>query len=289
MFQNTLNKKSAKIPKIICGIIIAIFIVAVGYFLLSAFWFWTSLEIIGGAAVAIGCIGELYLFVNPVDENDEFKKSHHRRRELQCITAVAMGVTIEFIALFHAISEGVRLEKQVEVLRKQNYELKNEQLKKGERFALALDVFSNALKGKPKSPVEVLWSDDEGWTFGKKITNGLMQAGWSLVNLRPINADDATQLGLTNSTPINNVPDGTFGPIVFVTKEPNAFPKSKDLSLLYQTNTIVGAVENAFREAAAMSHAEPVNFRTKSDLEMSSNKLKIVILKGYSKGFEKTN
>lgn len=97
----------------------------IGYWSLSSFWFWTALEVFGGAAVAIGCIGELFLFVNPADENDELKKAHHRRRELQCITAVAIGVTVEFIALFHAIQEGATLERSTKQLASANLVLRS--------------------------------------------------------------------------------------------------------------------------------------------------------------------
>jgi hypothetical protein len=125
MCQNTPNKIIDKIPKIICGSIIAIFIAVVGYASLSSFWFWTALEVFGGASVAVGCVGELYLFANPADENDELQKAHHRHRELQCIMAVAIGVTVEFIALFHAIQEGATLERATEQLASNNLVLRS--------------------------------------------------------------------------------------------------------------------------------------------------------------------
>lgn len=100
-------------PKVICGIIATISIVVIGFLVLSSFWFWTSWETIAGGLVAAGCWGEWYLFRNPVDEGDELQKLRHRRKELQCIIAVAIGVTAEFAALSHAIPEAVRLETNV--------------------------------------------------------------------------------------------------------------------------------------------------------------------------------
>jgi len=113
MCKKTPIKKTSRIPKIICGIIIATFIAVVGYISLSAFWFWICWVFIGAGLVAIGCIGEWVLFINPAPESDEKLKSHHRHRELQFITAVAIGVTMDFIGLFHEMPEAIRLEQNV--------------------------------------------------------------------------------------------------------------------------------------------------------------------------------
>src|ERR1700690_2093630 len=98
MRQKTPTRKNGKIPKIICGIIATISIVGVCFFEFSSFWFWTSWEIIAAALVAIGCIGEWIMFLKPAKKGGE---SDHRHRELQFITAVAIGVAMEFFALSH--------------------------------------------------------------------------------------------------------------------------------------------------------------------------------------------
>lgn len=91
-------------------IIATISIAAIGYVSLSAFWFWICWVFVGAGLVATGCFGELYLFANPAEKGHE---SHHRWRELQFIAAVSIGVTMDFIGLFHDIPEAIRLEKDV--------------------------------------------------------------------------------------------------------------------------------------------------------------------------------
>jgi hypothetical protein len=113
MCQKTPTRKTSIIPNIICITIATFAIAVIGYFSLSPFWFWICWVFVGAGLVAIGCIGEWYLFINPAPESDECLKSHHRRREFQFITAVAIGVTMDFIGLFHEIPEAVRLEKDV--------------------------------------------------------------------------------------------------------------------------------------------------------------------------------
>ncbi len=121
--QKTQTKKKATIPKIVCGIIATISIVVIGVFSLSPFWFWTSLEIVAGLLVAGGCWGEWYLFKNPADEGDESAKHLHHSREVRCIIAVAIGVTVEFVALAHSIPEAVQLEKDVAQIGSTNAQL----------------------------------------------------------------------------------------------------------------------------------------------------------------------
>ncbi|MGD0252432.1 MAG: hypothetical protein ABSC01_07010 [Verrucomicrobiota bacterium] len=123
IFQKIQTNATAKNAKIACGIIATISVILIGHFLLSSFWFWTSLEITAGALVAGGCWGEWYLFNNPPDEGDALHKSRHRRKELQCIIAVAIGVSVEFLALFHAIPQGARLEKDVAEIGRTNEQL----------------------------------------------------------------------------------------------------------------------------------------------------------------------
>jgi hypothetical protein len=145
----------AKIPKMICGIIATISIVVVGFFSLSAFWFWTCLEITAGGLVAGGCWGEWYLFKNPPDEGDESQKLLHRRKELQCIIAVAIGVTVEFAALSHAIPEAIRLEKDVEEIGTTNAQLVAENLVSRSNVAAlelrVMEISNNVVKNDPRN------------------------------------------------------------------------------------------------------------------------------------------
>jgi hypothetical protein len=124
MLKNTPTKKTSKTPKIICGIIIAIFIAVVGYFSIPSFWFWICWIFIGAGLVAIGCIGEWVLFINPLPEKSEARlKAYHRQRELQFITAVAIGVTMDFIGLFHEIPKAMQLENDVVLIGSTNAQL----------------------------------------------------------------------------------------------------------------------------------------------------------------------
>jgi hypothetical protein len=115
---------------LIFTVVATISITVFGRLVLSPFWFWVYWEVFASALVAIGCGGEWYLFINPAKEGHE---AQHRRKEFQFITAVAIGVFMEFLALGHAIPEALRLEKQVEGLRKENFilEAKLEQLQRG--------------------------------------------------------------------------------------------------------------------------------------------------------------
>lgn len=102
----------AKIPRMIWGIIIATFIAVVGYFSLSAFWFWVSLEIIAALLVAIGCSGEWWLHHHPAGRRKKEKDEHHKL-ESRFIAMVSLGVIMEIFALGHSIREGVKLENEV--------------------------------------------------------------------------------------------------------------------------------------------------------------------------------
>jgi hypothetical protein len=100
----------SKPAKIVSGILVAISIAVIGFFALSRFWFWVAWEVLAAALVAVGCGGEWWLFIHPSSDDNSVA---HRRRELQCISIVAIGVAMELLALFHAIPEAMRLEKDV--------------------------------------------------------------------------------------------------------------------------------------------------------------------------------
>src|SRR5947207_16024411 len=94
--------KISKIPKTIWGIMAAILAVISGWVLLSSLWFWICWEISAAALVAIGCFGEWYLFKTIPKPEEEL---HHRKRELQFILVVAIGVAMELMALPNSIQE----------------------------------------------------------------------------------------------------------------------------------------------------------------------------------------
>lgn len=101
----------SKIPKMISGILAAILIAVVSYILLPLVWFWIGFEVFAALLVAVGCVGEWYLFHRPAGR-EKREKEQHRKFESRFILAVAAGVTMEFFALAHAIPAAIRLEKE---------------------------------------------------------------------------------------------------------------------------------------------------------------------------------
>ena len=155
--------------KIICGIIATISIAVLGFFMLPSLWFWISWEVLAAGLVAVGCASEWYLFLKPSKEGDEAHKLHHRRRELQSVTAVAIGVLMEFLALSHAIPEAIRLEKnvsdantRVEELRQENdlleAEIQPRRIKPEQRAVIMTDL--RGLQG-PKCRVSIVYNQPD--------------------------------------------------------------------------------------------------------------------------------
>src|SRR5437879_5309371 len=100
IFQKMATWIKSKITRMIWGILATTSIAVVAFLVHPRLWFWVSWEVFAAALVAIGCIGEWYLFGNPATVGHEAK---HDRRELQFISAVSIGVTMELFALAHAI------------------------------------------------------------------------------------------------------------------------------------------------------------------------------------------
>lgn len=175
------------IPKMISGILATFSIVVVGYFLLRPIWFWVCWEIFAAGLVAVGCAGEWYLFKNPA------KRGHapeHKRSELKFVTAVALGVSMELVALAHAIPESIKLEREVEELREANLLLRSNVVAleiKAKPRRIAPDdkaKFVTFLSNYPKGPVKVYIGrqDDELLDFTRHIRDVLDAAGYGTTN-----------------------------------------------------------------------------------------------------------
>lgn len=109
----------------IWGILATISIVVLGFSILPSVWFWVCWEVVAAGFVAFGCFGEWYLFKTPAKPGHQEK---HRRRELQFILLVAIGVTMELMGLAHAIPEAMRLERDVAEAKHQTEELRKSNL-----------------------------------------------------------------------------------------------------------------------------------------------------------------
>lgn len=83
-----------------------------GWFAMPSVWFWIGFETLAAMLVAIGCVGEFYLFHHPAGHKERQREDHHKL-ESRFIFAVAFGVTMELFALAHAIPAAFKLEKEV--------------------------------------------------------------------------------------------------------------------------------------------------------------------------------
>ena len=84
-------------PKIVSGIVVTILAIALGWFLLSPFWFWVSLEVVAAVLVAVGCSGEWWLHHHPAGR-EKIKKEEHHKLESRFISMVSIGVIMEVFA-----------------------------------------------------------------------------------------------------------------------------------------------------------------------------------------------
>lgn len=186
-----------KIPKTILGIVAAVSAAIVGFIFLPAIWFWICWEVVAAALVAIGCFGEWYLFKTPTMAGEE---ARHRRRELQFIFMVAIGVTMELFALAHAIPETLQLERDVAEANKRAAKAQEAASLANERAAVAekqlaeikikalprrisekqRDDFIRLTKGSPKAPVRVIamTEDKETMDYAHHIREILDAAGF---------------------------------------------------------------------------------------------------------------
>jgi len=167
--------------KVICATLMTISAVVLAFLLLPSLWFWVCWEILAAGLVALGCCGEWYMFLNPAKKGHE---SHHRRKELQFITAVAIGVFMEFLALAHAIPEAIRLQNQVEALHNENLRLIKEIAPRrltGEQKAALSKVLSNKF-----GAVVIVSSlmDNESADFADDLDSAIRGANWQTLRIR---------------------------------------------------------------------------------------------------------
>lgn len=164
----------SKIPKIICGVFATISIAVLAFLALPSLWFWVCWEIIAAALVAVGCGGEWYLFQNAAKEGHE---SLRRRRELQFIAVVAIGVTLEFIALIHAIPEALRREREIRQLESNNLVLRSnvvtlELMLQDRKISPAKrEKLIECLRKAPKGPILIAWDIASGPKYIQESRN----------------------------------------------------------------------------------------------------------------------
>lgn len=101
-------KNKTVMAKMVCVILYAIVAAITSVWVFSFFFgFWHSFEFVSATCVAFGCVGEWWLFLNPSPTENkrlpEYQK--YRIKELLCITLVAIGVTLELVALNHTMRE----------------------------------------------------------------------------------------------------------------------------------------------------------------------------------------
>lgn len=179
----------SKLPKMISGILAAILIAIVSYLLLPPVWFWIGFEVVAALLVAVGCVGEWYLFHHPAGR-EKREKEQHRKFEARFILAVAAGVTMEFFALAHAIPEAIRLELQVAQLNKETETLRIENHK------LELIIKPRALTDEQaevgiellkkyagtKADVTAMMDNWESIGFARRLNVILVAAKWDVGN-----------------------------------------------------------------------------------------------------------
>ena len=116
---------NSNVPKMVPWIAATSLLMAIAFILLSSFWFWVSFETIAVSLVAIGCSGEWYLHHHPAGRKKHEKDDHHKL-ESRFIGAVALGVTMELVALGHSIREGLKLENRVAQITSTNLALQKQ-------------------------------------------------------------------------------------------------------------------------------------------------------------------
>ena len=115
--QKTHTSTKSNKAKTICGIIALSSALGVLFWLLPSSLFWTW-EALGALGVAYGCIGEWRLLIKgPIESKDPSELHRRHVLEIRYVSAVAIGVTMEFFALAHTVPEARRLERDNLVLR----------------------------------------------------------------------------------------------------------------------------------------------------------------------------
>lgn len=155
-------------------------------------WEWS--EIVAAGFVAIGCIGEMYWVFKkgpPKEEclkHEDFERKRTKREQLFAVV-VAIGVTIELIALPHGLIESANLQIKVETLESANLVLRSNvailELKFRPRHLSAgsqRKLFA-AVHVIPKTIIDIslISQDAEASEFADDIATPLSKAGFSLI------------------------------------------------------------------------------------------------------------
>jgi predicted nuclease with TOPRIM domain len=130
--------------KMLPGIVVTILIIALGWFLISPFWFWVSFEIVAALFVAVGCSGEWWLHHHPAGRKKREKDEHHKL-ESRFISVVALGVIMELFSLGHSIKEGKELGEKAEQAKKEASQA-NERASTNELVSKQLEIRLNETK-----------------------------------------------------------------------------------------------------------------------------------------------
>jgi hypothetical protein len=165
--------------------------------LLRENWFWICWEVAAAIGVAVGCTGEWYLIQNKPTPD---KAEEHHRNEVRLVLVVAVGVTMELIALAHVIPETMALEKEAQQLRLNADELEFKRLQRVGQYDWS--AFRKQLKGTNGIRVELLYAneDEESYNLARRIKSCLNEQGWIGIGPVPLIMSNNTQ------TSINDIP-----------------------------------------------------------------------------------
>jgi len=145
---------------------------------MSIFTWDSSLEIFGALLVAIGCIGELWLIcIKPpkgIGKLKNFERKKHFREKI-FVGMVALGVSMELIALPSSLSE-------VQQLKKVNLELEAK-IQPRRISPQAQARIMKRLKDVPKVTIDLYWmpSDRESFVLASQIEQLLKDSGFNVV------------------------------------------------------------------------------------------------------------
>jgi hypothetical protein len=155
---------------------------------LSPQWFWVGWEIVAGAMLSVGCIGEWILISREKPKTPEEELKH--RREKVCTILVTAGVALEFLALFHTIPEGIKLERDIVAIEQKNLILRTNLVALEEKLqprTISIEQrkrFLQIMADRPKGPARVmcLSATAESHVFAEQLRDLLDDAGYKTTN-----------------------------------------------------------------------------------------------------------